>query len=77
MIYNDMPVIIPLLATGYLLAIYLLLMVAQRTIKNSQYIANSVTEAYTHLSTEQTSQSQVDESDRAQSQKLPEASSLR
>lgn len=47
MAYNDMPVIIPLLATGYLLTIYLLLILAQRTTKNSQYAANSVTETYT------------------------------
>lgn len=69
MIYNDMPVIIPLLATGYLLAIYLLLMLAQRAIDKSQYMANSVTDAYTNLSTEQISQvSEVE-----QHQKLPEA----
>ncbi|HBB31817.1 MAG TPA: hypothetical protein DDZ80_12930 [Cyanobacteria bacterium UBA8803] len=45
MIYNDMPVIIPVLATVYLLAIYLLLIVAQRTIKSSRYLANSLTDA--------------------------------
>lgn len=73
MIYNDMPVIIPLLATGYLLAIYLLLMLAQRAIDKSQYMANSVTDAYNNLSTEQISQvSEVE-----QHQKLPEARSLR
>ena len=33
MTYGDMPVIIPLLATGYLLTIYLLLILAQRTPK--------------------------------------------
>jgi len=33
MTYSDMPVIIPLLATGYLLTIYLLLILAQRTTK--------------------------------------------
>jgi hypothetical protein len=42
----DMPVIIPVLATGYLLTIYLLLMLAQRTIKNSQYINNSLADTY-------------------------------
>ncbi len=46
MTYSTMPVIIPLLATGYLLTIYLLLMLAQRTLKNSRYVANSVTDAY-------------------------------
>lgn len=46
MTYNDMPVIIPLLATGYLLTIYLLLILAQRTIKNSRYVADSLTDAY-------------------------------
>lgn len=47
MVYNDMPVIIPLLATGYLLTIYLLLILAQRTTKNSRYAANSLSETYT------------------------------
>lgn len=46
MAYNDMPVIIPLLATGYLLTIYLLLILAQRTTKNSRYAANSLSETY-------------------------------
>lgn len=55
MIYMDMPVIIPVLATGYLLTIYLLLIVAQRTIKNSQYAGNSTTkDTYaSYLPTEQ------------------------
>lgn len=54
MIYMDMPVIIPLLATGYLLTIYLLLTLAQRTIKNSRYVDNSLTDAYApFVSTEQ------------------------
>jgi hypothetical protein len=44
--YNDMPVIIPVLATGYLLTIYLLLVLAQRTTKSSRYLANSLTDAY-------------------------------
>jgi hypothetical protein len=48
MVYNDMPVIIPLLATGYLLTIYLLLILAQRTTKNSRYAANSLSETYSH-----------------------------
>ena len=47
MIYTDMPLIIPVLATIYLVAIYLLLMVAQRTKKGSQYLANPLTEVYT------------------------------
>lgn len=46
MVYSDMPVIILLLATGYLLTIYLLLTLAQRTIKDSPYIANSISDAY-------------------------------
>ncbi|HEY9597891.1 MAG TPA: hypothetical protein V6D33_09490 [Cyanophyceae cyanobacterium] len=46
MIYNDMPVIIPLLATGYLLTIYLLLTLAQRTLKSSGYVAHSMTDSY-------------------------------
>lgn len=46
MVYNDMPVIIPLLATGYLLTIYLLLMLAQWTMKSSRYVANSLSDAY-------------------------------
>lgn len=41
-----MPLIIPVLATVYLVAIYLLLMVAQRTKKSSQYLANSLTDVY-------------------------------
>jgi hypothetical protein len=46
MVYNDMPVIIPLLATGYLLTIYLLLMLAQWTMKSSRYVGNSLSDAY-------------------------------
>ncbi len=46
MTYNDMPVIIPLLATGYLLTIYLLLILAQRTLKSSRYVADSVSDTY-------------------------------
>ncbi len=46
MICMDMPVIIPVLATGYLLTIYLLLILAQRTINNSQYIGNSLKDSY-------------------------------
>lgn len=46
MVYNDMPIIIPLLATGYLLTIYLLLMLAQWTMKSSRYAANSISDAY-------------------------------
>ena len=59
MIYMDMPVIIPLLATGYLLTIYLLLTIAQRTIKNSRYVDNPLADAYAPLvSTEQTPQTE-------------------
>lgn len=57
MVYNDMPVIIPLLATGYLLTIYLLLMLAQWTMKSSRYAANSLSDAYApYLPTEEASQ---------------------
>lgn len=55
MINNDMPIIIPLLATGYLLTIYLLLMLAQWTMKSSRYVANSMNDAYApYLPTEDT-----------------------
>ncbi len=55
MICMNMPVIIPILAAGYLLAIYLILTVAQRTIKNSRYVDSSLTDAYTpYLSTNDT-----------------------
>jgi hypothetical protein len=33
MIYHDIPLIIPILAAGYVLTIYLLLMLAQRSTK--------------------------------------------
>lgn len=36
MTYVDIPVIIPFLATGYLLTVYLLLMLAQRHTKNGE-----------------------------------------
>lgn len=63
MAYNDMPVIIPLLATGYLLTIYLLLILAQRTTKNSRYAANSLSESYTgYLSTKEIPQ--IDKAER-------------
>jgi hypothetical protein len=56
MFNTDMPVIIPLLATGYLLTIYLLLMLAQRTTKGSRYVANSAVDAYApYVATEQSS----------------------
>jgi len=35
MIYHDIPVIIPIVATGYVLTIYLLLILAERTTKIS------------------------------------------
>lgn len=38
--YSEMPLIIPVLATGYLLTIYLLLMLAERTAKGARYVAN-------------------------------------
>ena len=56
MICMDMPLIIPVLATGYLVTIYLLLTLAQRAIKNSRYVDNSLTDSYAHISTEQTPQ---------------------
>jgi hypothetical protein len=40
MTYTDMPLIIPLLATGYLLTIYLLLSLAQRTAKGGRSVAS-------------------------------------
>ncbi|MCP2728949.1 hypothetical protein [Limnofasciculus baicalensis] len=48
MTYNDMPVIIPVLATAYLLTVYVLLILAERTVKSSRYIANSATEGGGH-----------------------------
>lgn len=36
MIYGNVPVIIPILASGYLLTVYLLLGLAQRHTENSQ-----------------------------------------
>jgi hypothetical protein len=57
MICMDMPVIIPILATGYLFTIYLLLTLAQRTIKNSPYMESSLTDTYAHyMTSEQTAQ---------------------
>lgn len=53
MVYKDMPIIIPLLATGYLLTIYLLLMLAQWTMKNSRYAANSMSDAYSSTAAEE------------------------
>ena len=58
MIYMTMPVIIPVLAAGYLLTIYLLLTLAQRTIKNSRYLGSALTDAYApYVSTKETPQS--------------------
>ncbi|NEO29381.1 MAG: hypothetical protein F6K36_02795 [Symploca sp. SIO3C6] len=51
MVYQDTAVIIPLLATAYLLAIYLLLMVAQRMIKGSRYATSSFRDAYANYGT--------------------------
>ncbi len=52
-----MPIIIPLLATGYLLTIYLLLVLAQWTMKSSRYAANSMSDAYApYLATKETNQ---------------------
>lgn len=52
MVYKDMPIIIPLLATGYLFTVYLLLMLAQWTMKKSRYAANSMSDAYAHSASE-------------------------
>lgn len=45
MTYVDMPLIIPILATGYLLTIYLLLVLAQRHVKepSSESLSSSKT----------------------------------
>lgn len=57
MIQNHTALIIPLLATGYLLGIYLLLTFAERTIKSPHYLATSWRETYTnYLPTEQARQ---------------------
>jgi len=57
MIQNHTAIIIPLLATGYLLGIYLLLTLAERTIKSHHYLATSWQETYTHyLPTKQSQQ---------------------
>lgn len=52
-----MPVIILVLATGYLLTIYLLLMLAQRALKGSSYKSISLTDTSTHLPVENEPQS--------------------
>lgn len=44
MTYSDLPVIILLLASGYLLTIYVLLSLAQRTAKGGRYVGNSLAE---------------------------------
>lgn len=76
MTYFGMPVIIPFLAAGYLLAIYLLLMLAQRMFKSSRYASNPLTDVYVaYSSTEQASQ--LDEVESSQPQKIQEASSVR
>lgn len=76
MTYFGMPAIIPILAAGYLLAIYLLLMLAQRMYKSSQYASNTLTDVYAaYSSTEQASQ--LDEVESSQPQKIQEASSVR
>lgn len=76
MIYTDMPVIIPALATIYLLTIYLLLILAQKTIKSTRYLADSLTDAYApYVSTESTSSE--DDLEPSPAQAVREASSLR
>lgn len=60
--YTTMPVIIPVMAAGYLLTIYLLLTLAQRTIKNSPYVNSSLTDTYTlHGSSNETPQTEEGE----------------
>jgi hypothetical protein len=63
MIYNDLALIIPFLAAVYVLIIYLLLMLAERTTKNSRYLTSSFTDAYVpYLSNETKEQEQkIDE----------------
>jgi hypothetical protein len=62
--YNDMPVIIPVLATGYLLTIYLLLILAERATKTSRYVADSFTDAYIPYAAATDSVPRTDEIDR-------------
>ncbi|MEQ8995888.1 MAG: hypothetical protein RID53_05195 [Coleofasciculus sp. B1-GNL1-01] len=76
MIYTDMPLIIPVLATVYLVAIYLLLMVAQRTKKSSQYLASSLTDVYaTSAGLTQNTTSSRDEVEQSPASTVPEVSS--
>ena len=58
MVYNDMPIIIPLLATGYLFTIYLLLMLAQWTMKSSRYAAKSLSDS--HISKDTLAKNEVE-----------------
>lgn len=51
MIYHDIPVIIPILATGYVLTIYLLLILAERSAKMSRVESWPIREAETRSST--------------------------
>ena len=51
MIYHDIPVIIPILATGYVLTIYLLLILAERSAKMSQVGPWPIRESETRSST--------------------------
>lgn len=64
MFNTDIPVIIPLLATGYLLTIYLLLMLAQRTTKGSRYVTDSVVDSYMPYTSTEQQLSKTDEVDR-------------
>ena len=76
MTYNDMPVIIPVLATAYLLTVYVLLILAERTAKSSRYIANSVTShVIPYTATDSTLQS--NEVDSSSASSVSEVSSLR
>jgi hypothetical protein len=76
MTYNDMPVIIPVLATAYLLTVYILLILAERTAKSSRYIANSGTAAVVpYTATDATPQS--NEVDSSSASSISEVSRLR
>jgi len=76
MTYFGMPVIIPILAAGYLLAIYLLLMLAQRMLKSSRYASNTLKDAYAAYSSTDRA-SQLDEVESSQPPKMQQASSVR
>lgn len=69
-----MPLIIPLLATGYLLTIYLLLMLAERTAKTNPYLTSYVGQnvPYTKVNSMITDDSLLSEQAREYSESLIE-----